>query len=433
MRVEINRTFDQLRGIQAARYFVLYGGRRSGKSVGTSQLLDRRARECAPRKIGVLRKFGTTIRFSTWPRMLAAVDEAVGLSRCTIRRVDREIHLPGGSQILFLGADDREKLKSAEEFTDFWLEEASEFDEADLDTLDAGLSARCDPPPSIWLTFNPIPVIQGAQHWLQRRFLQVEHEMDVPAVRGDVVVLRTWYQSNHFCPPATVRLLEGYEASNPDLFKMWALGEFTSLRGAILKNWDTAKEVPSWARFLGYGMDFGFAEDPAAVVGVWRSDNELWIREYVYASDLTDPELSEAMIEAGIRKGVDDIVADSASPKSITELKKLGWVVEPCQKKGPDYKRTAAQFLRGLLIHVTEDSPNVQREIASWSWKQDKEGKSLPVVADGNDHTIDATIYRAFKPVGSLFDEDIASSRSSVGALRSGSVIDPRVPALGGV
>jgi len=97
-----------------------------------------------------------------------------------------------------------------------------------------------------------------------------------------------------------------------------------------------------------------------------------------------------------LRKRGDEIIADSAEPKSIRELRKLGWLILSADK-GPDYKRAAAQYLRSLTIHVLEGSPNIVKEFATWSWKQDKQGNILPVVADGNDHLIDALIYRVFR------------------------------------
>ena len=344
-----------------------------------------------------MRKYATTIRLSIWPRMLSAIGEAINLQSCQINKTDREIHLPNGSVFLFVGADDPQKLKSIEGVTDFWLEEANEFDEADFNTIDAGLSADVDPPCQIWFTYNPIPTIPGYLHWIQERFLQIEHELGKIAIHDNTAVLRTFYKHNAFCPKDVVNVLEGYRKSNPDLYKMWGLGEFVALKGVILAgNWDVVKSVPKRIPLLGYGLDFGFAEDPAAVIKVWMHRQEIWVKEILYATGLTNPELSDAMKELGMRKQNDEIIADSAEPKSIRELRKLDWLVLAAEK-GPDYKRGAAQYLRSLTIHVLEGSPSIIKEFATWSWKQDKQGKILPIVSDGNDHLVDALIYRVFR------------------------------------
>ncbi len=398
--VRVNKIYDGLREYDK-RYYVSYGGRRSGKSWAFSQLLVRRALEHPGRRIMVLRKVGTTIRHSVWLRMQAAVEEAVGLTRCNIRQVDREIHLPGGSVIGFGSLDDKEKWKSAEGITDYWIEEASELTEEDFDTLDAGLSTPCDPQPSIWLSFNPIPIVKNALHWLQRRFLSISHELGQIATTDVMVLLRTWYKSNRWCPETTIRLLESYKESNPELWRMWGLGEFTELKGAILKDWDVVKEVPEHARFAGYALDWGYAEDPAALIAVWRAGREVWVRQLIYSTGLTNPMISQEMQRLRLRKGVDSIVCDSSEPKSIAELQVLGWTVYGADK-APRYKRGAALYLQGLTIHCLEDSPDFQRELGTWSWAQDKAGDVMAKVADGSDHCIDALIYRIYKLPGSI-------------------------------
>ncbi len=396
-RVRINRIYQQLYQLPQTRYIIAYGGRRSGKSVAVSQLLVRRALENPPRRILVMRKYATTIRLSVWARVQAALDEAIGLSACRTNKTEREIELPSGSSFLFVGADDPQKLKSLEGITDIWLEEANEFIQEDFDTLDAGMSTTVDPRPQIWLSFNPIPVIPGYLHWLQERFLvNAEHRLGELALKGDVAVLRTYYRHNAFCSPQVRRVLEGYRESNPSLYRMWALGEFTKLEGVILDGWDVVAAVPPGINELGYGLDFGFADDPAALVRVWQHNDELWLQELLYATGLTNPELSAAMAERGLEKRRADIVADSAEPKSIAELSNLGWFVQPAEKS-PDYKRAAAQYLRGCKVHVLEGSPNLVKELATWAWKRDKQGHVLPVPADGNDHLVDATIYRVYR------------------------------------
>ena len=409
-RVDINRVYAQLREY-SARYYCLYGSRRSGKSYAISQLLCLRAIE-GRRRIAVLRKFATTLRLSCWSRVIAALSEMIP-GRFSVNKAERSIILFNDSEIVMIGADDSEKLKSLEEITDVWLEEATEFAASDFHVLDAGLSTRCDPPPCLWLSFNPIPTVPGYQHWLQDRFLFHPHEMSIPVQHGNVVILKTWYKDNAFCPTETRLLLESYQETNPSLYAMWALGNFTQLEGCILSDWDVVPQVPPETRFIGYGLDFGFSQDACAVVGVWRAHRELYVKEYVYATGLTNYDLSAAMTESGIRRGIDDIIADSAEPKSIEELQRLGWIIRPSQK-GRDFKRAAALYLRGHTIHATADSPNLRRELATWCWRQDKNGNPLPLVSDGNDHAIDSLIYRIFRPGGSIPYDAIRGSREDL-------------------
>ncbi len=396
-----------------------------------SQLLVRQALENPGRRIVILRKFATSIRLSVWDRVKSAIEEALPLSMCDINISNRRIGLPTGSEFQFVGADDTEKLKSIEDVGTYWLEEATEFVEQELNVLDAGMSTQCTPPPQFWLTFNPVPQIGAHQHWLQERFTgKIEHEMSVPRVSGNVCVLRTWYKDNAMCPQINIDILEGYKEHNELLYLMWALGEFTHLEGSILSNYNVVESVPARAHSLGYAIDFGYSVDPAAVVAVWQHGREIWIEQKVYMAGLTNPDLSEAMEEAGIPKYA-HIVADSAEPKSIEELRREGWTVEPAIKFGQQFKKSAALFLQGLQIHILENSHDLQRECATWSWKIDKENHVLPIVEDGNDHGIDALIYRIYRPGGSIDFTAIEQGRGTLPVMRR-SIVSDRVPALVG-
>ncbi len=389
--MKINKCFWNL-SKYTERYIVVYGGRRSGKSFGVSQLLAVRA-GLYKRRIVVMRKVARTIRLSVFPRMISALQDA-GIP-IEVNKSDMVIKLFNGSQFWFVGADDPEKLKSLEGATDYWLEEAPEFDEQDFNVIDAGLSAPCEPPPQIFLTFNPVPQIPGHQHWLQRRFLPSDIPIAQPIIHDNIVVLRTTYKQNTFCPEETKKVLEGFKQKHPDLYRMWALGEFVTMEGAILDDWDTVDKVPDGVQVVGYGLDFGFANDPATVVKVYKHNDDFYVDELLYETGLTNQALGLRMKQMGISHN-DIIRADSAEPKSIAELKEMGFTVLPSEKS-PDYKRAAAQWLRSKHLHLIKGSTNLIREIASWSWDRDKHGNQLPKPADGDDHTVDALIYAVYK------------------------------------
>jgi phage terminase large subunit len=391
--VRVNKTFANIKDA-TERYVVSYGGRRSSKSTSHSQLHVRRGTQ-HKRHFLVMRKVARSLRMSCWPRYKSAISEVFDLRDCDINKTDMSITIPTGTQFSFVGADDVEKLKSIEGITDVVWEEATEFDEIDLDTVDAGLSADVDPPPQHTLIFNPIPFIPARPHWLQRRFLfAVPHELSVPKRQGEVLVLRSYFGDNAFCPQKTIDLLLGYKKTNPQLYKMWALGEFTKVEGAIFMDWDQVRDAPAFPS-LGLGLDFGFSGDPAALIRCWENSTDVWLQEIIYDWDLTNPLLSDRMIDEGVGKR-EQILADNAEPKSIAELCTLGWDVDPCDK-GADYKRAAIRYLQGKHLHVVDGSPNLVAELASYAWPKDEvTGHFLPKIPDGNDHGIDASFYRLF-------------------------------------
>jgi phage terminase large subunit len=402
--VRINAAYEDLY-YRTERRIITWGGRRSGKSWAVSQLLVRRALEFAPRRILILRKVNMTSKYSTWPRIQAAVSEVVPLQYCKVNKSELSITLPNGSVFFCLGLDDSEKLKSMEGVTDVWWEEATEFTEMDYDTVDAGLSAISDWPNQHWMTFNPLPRIPGHQHWIEKRFLNrtvKTGQIDiVPEL--ETVILHTTFLHNAMCPLDVVRTLKSYKDTNPNLYKLWAEGLFSEVEGVILTGWEVVDSVPEGVPFYGYGLDFGYANDPAALVAVWMKKDEIYVQEMVYSTGLINSDLAEEMKKLKI-SGV--IKADCAEPKSIDELRRFGFNVHPSQK-GADYKRYAAQWLQGRKLKIIQGSANLIKEAASWSWERTRQGNILPRPADGNDHLIDALIYATWtgdnidiKPIG---------------------------------
>lgn len=149
--------------------------------------------------------------------------------------------------------------------------------------------------------------------------------------------------------------------------------------------------VPDSADFIAYGLDFGFSNDPCGLLGVWGNRDELWLKELVYSTGLTNRDLAHKMHEMGI-KSHDKIVADSAEPKSIEDLFREGFRGVRGVKKRANYKADMAHVLQGYKIHICQGSTNLKREIQTWSWDEDKNGHLLPVPRDGNDHLCDPLV-----------------------------------------
>ncbi len=146
--------------------------------------------------------------------------------------------------------------------------------------------------------------------------------------------------------------------------------------------------MPDSAELIGYGLDFGFSADPAACVKVWGNKKEIWVKGLVYSTDLSNAELYDKIKEAGASR----IVADSAEPKSISELFRLGLRGIRGAKKRANYKTEVAKILQGMVIHLVDGDTDLQREFSTWCWDEDKTGKLLPRPKDGNDHYVDALI-----------------------------------------
>jgi phage terminase large subunit len=161
----------------------------------------------------------------------------------------------------------------------------------------------------------------------------------------------------------------------------------------VFKRWNICGSIPTDARLLARGLDFGFTNDPTAIVDVYQQDGKLWLQEVCYQRGLTNDRIAD------ILRGKEGwTIADSAEQKSITEIRNYGIrTIEPAVK-GKDSIRAGIDILQRYEIMITEDSPNVIAEFEQYKWKQDRiTGASLNEPEDKNNHAIDAIRYVALR------------------------------------
>lgn len=197
------------------------------------------------------------------------------------------------------------------------------------------------------------------------------------------------YRHNPFIDKKLVEKIENLKEVDLELWKVYARGITGKIEGLVFRNYTRCSEIPIDATLVGYGLDFGFTNDPSACVGVWRYNGELYIKEFVYERQLTNPMLADKLKEQGITS----VIADSSEPKSIQELFNCG-INASGVKKGSDSVRAGLNLLKGYKMNITNDSTNLLRELASYKWKQ-KNGEMLNEVIGMNDHAIDALRYVA--------------------------------------
>lgn len=419
--IQINSVYQQLfndRGVlrDDVRYFIVYGGRRSGKSHDVAQIVNITAGSQPRHFVPIVRKVGATIKDSIY----AEYADFFTRNSIPVRRnmTDRELTLPNRSRVRGFGLDDPEKLKSLMGATIIHVEEANELDENDFDSIDAGLSPS-EYQGRIVMTFNPIPQIPGSQHWLQRRFLNREIPLSkaqiIDTPTGKALILRTWYKDNAFCPEATKKVLEGYKETNPEKYKLWALGEFTTLEGCVFRfnphegpGWDIVKAVPEEIinDSIGVGLDFGFSNDPCAAVRVWVRERKIWVKQLVYKTDLHNDALYAELKAAGVGE-YDVVTGDSARPDIISDLHRLGLLGIDGVKKRANYKEDVCTRLQGYKIHFIEGDTDAIREVSTYSWARDKNGKQIPKLQDGDDHALDALIMRIHEYTGDVSMYDV--------------------------
>ena len=194
------------------RYLVLKGGGGSGKSVFAGRkVLERVTSEPGHRWL-VVRKVARTLRESCFAQLIGQLSDHYAGVGYRVNKSDMKITFRNGSEIIFAGLDDVEKLKSIYDITGIWIEEASEILESDFNQLDIRLRTAFPHYLQIILSFNPVSIT----HWLKKRFFDKAD----PLAR----VHESTYRDNRFATADQIRTLEGFRETDEYFYEVYTLG-----------------------------------------------------------------------------------------------------------------------------------------------------------------------------------------------------------------
>ena len=367
------------------RYQVFYGGAGSGKSVYLAQKLVIKALN-RKRKILVIRKFGTTLKDSVFQLILDTLKKFKIYNDCKINLSTYTITLGNGSMFLFKGLDDPEKIKSITDITDIWCEEATELNEEDFTQLDLRLRAAA-PDLQMYCSFNPTSKL----NWVYKRWFAEDAVINKETTK----IIHTTYKDNRFLPQDYIKALEEKARTNPNYYKVYTLGQFTTLDKLVFYNWKTERfDISDVKGQLMIGMDFGFINDISAIVASLINEDEKKI--YVFrtwgATGKTNQELAAIITSLGFSKSV--IIADSAEKKSIEEIKRAGIQKIRPATKGPDSVLHGIQKLQNYEIIIHPDCEGLIEEMNNYTWVRDKlTGEYTNKPVDMYNHYIDSLRY----------------------------------------
>ena len=295
-----------------------------------------------------------------------------------------------GAQVLFAGLDDVEKVKSITPakgvLTAVWVEEATETAWADVKQLEKRLRGISRHPKRMTLTFNPV----SRGHWIYGEFFA---GFTTPAGAGDGQAA----DPAHDLPGQPLLMADdraAIEGERDGYFRsVYTLGEWGDAGSAIFTAWraEDLSALRKRADCLRCGLDFGYAGDPAAAVLAHydRRNKRLYILDELYLRGLSNDGLA-ARLKAFA--GGCPVVCDSAEPKSIAELRRLGVRAHPA-RKGPDSVLHGIQWLRQHEMVVDARLTHIKEELANYRWRKDSRGQAMPIPEPGQDHLIDALRY----------------------------------------
>ena len=349
---------------------VSYGGAGSGKSYSTAQHIILRALEEKGKRFLITRKTLPALRMSCLQLVKDLLNEYE--IPYEFNKSVSEMWI-GDNQILFKSLDNPEKIKSSE-FNYIWAEEATELTHQDYLQLRLRLRRKNEVNNQMFMTLNPIDQF----HWIRTQIL------DAPG--GEIASLQSNYKMNPFLPDEYIEQLEGLAEIDENYYRIYALGEWGVLQNLIYPNWDVVDRMPENYDEIVYGLDFGYV-NPTALLEIRIKENEIWVKEIIYQSYLTNAELIDLLKEK-IDRDV-SIYADSAEPQRIQEIYQAGFNVYSSEKDVSFGINKVKQY----KMHILEDSVNLIKEIRSYKWKEDKEGRILEEPVKFNDHAMDAMRY----------------------------------------
>ena len=388
INIQANPSFKEVNKSKK-RYIVMKGSAGSGKSVDTAQNYILRLMKDKGRNLVAMRKSDITNRDSTFAELTGALyrmfgDKAeqywqINLSPLTL------ICRSNGNKIIFRGMNDdkqREKLKSITfqkgKLTDAWLEEATEFTQADIEIIDDRLRGELPPDQfyQIRMTFNPV----NKNHWIKKVFF------DIPD--SNVLTHHSTYLDNRFIDEAYRARMERRKIVDPDGYLIYGLGEWGEIGGLILHNWEIKEISQNLNDYddIALGQDFGFNHANAILLLGIKDDN-IYILDEIYLHEKDTSEIIQEAIKHDIPTKK-QMWCDSAEPDRIKEWTKAGYRARGVDKGGSTGSvKAQIDWLKHRSIYVHPHCVNTIKEMQQWKWKKDeKTGEYLdepvPVMDD---------------------------------------------------
>jgi phage terminase large subunit len=380
---------------------IFFGGSSSGKSVFLAQrcVLD----ILQGRNYLICRNVAKTIGKSVWNEVIKAIYQMklqdcfnIGKSEMVITAKNN------GKQILFVGLDDVEKVKSitplSGALTDIWIEEATEVEYDDYKQLEKRIRGLSKHKKRIILSFNPI----YQTHWIFREFFGSWQDNKNLLSTDELLILKTTHVDNEFLTDGDHFAL--LKEKNEYYRNVYTFGNWGVLGDTIYKNWrvedlseivdlgsGNKKKLYDTFDNIRNGLDFGFSDDPAAVIRLHldKLHNKIYVFKELYERGLTN-----SLLAAEAKKIVfgERVTCDCSEPKSIQELKGYG-INAVGALKGADSVNFGIQWIQGYEIIVDSHCQNFKNEITTYQWRKDKDGNSIKQPIDKNNHLMDAMRY----------------------------------------
>jgi len=368
--VNVNVVFEHLLDSES-KIVIEQGGTRSGKTYNI--LLYIIFHYCQVNKgktITICRKTFPALRASVMRDFLDILKQHDKYDEELHNKSNSEYEL-SGNLVEFISLDQPQKVRGRKRNLLF-INEANELDFEDWQQLVFRTEDK------IILDYNP----SDEYHWIY----------DKVKDRDDADFYITTYLDNPFLEPSIKAEIERLKDTDEQYWQIYGVGQ-KGISKATIFNFTETNVIPEDAEFVSYGADAGYTNDPTTLVSVYKKDYNLYIKEHLYQTQMTTVDIHNKWKQIGITR--EPIYFDSAEPRLIEELRRMGWNVRP-SIKGADSVNAGIDLLKRFKIYIHKDSHNAIQEFRNYKWQEDKSGKLMNKPVDKNNHLIDATRYATY-------------------------------------
>ena len=365
-KIKVNKVYTHLKRSKK-KIVVEQGGTRSGKTYNI--LLWIIFHYCAKytgQTITIARKTFPAVRSSVMRDFFDILKQHQLYNEDYHNKSNSE-YILNGNLVEFVSLDQPQKIRGRKRDLAF-LNEANELTFEDWQQIVFRTNGR------IILDYNP----SDSFHWIYDRVIP----------REDADFYQTTYRDNPFLDATIVSEIERLKETDEHYWRVYGLGERGTNRAQVFQ-FTTYQQLPPQAKFLSYGLDFGFTNDPSALVACYQWGDNLYFQEVLYSTNLTNQDLSQMFTKFEVGR-YDEVFADSSEPKSIEELHRMGFNVKPTAK-GADSVNAGIDMLKRYKLHV--NGSNLIKEMENYKWLEDKNGNLLNKPEDKYNHAIDALRY----------------------------------------
>jgi phage terminase large subunit len=369
-KIKTNIVYDHLL-VSDTKIIVEQGGTRSGKTYNIILwIIFHYCTNNNDKVITVCRKSFPSLRATVLRDFMTILQEHNCYSEKFHNKSNSEYYL-FGNLVEFISLDQPQKIRGRKRDLLF-INEGNELYFEDWQQLVFRTQEK------IILDFNP----SDEYHWIYEKVLP----------RDDCSFYKTTYLDNPFIEQSIIKEIELLKDTDEQYWQIYGLGERAASRSTVFSFVEIDK-VPNDAELIAYGMDFGYTNDPTVFVSVFTLNHNLYINEHLYRTKMTTNDINTFLRDEGI--GTKPIYADSAEPRLISELRKMGHNIFP-SIKGRDSVNAGIDLLKRYKIHVTKKSLNAIGEFRNYKWQEDKNGSLTNVPVDKHNHIIDSCRYATY-------------------------------------